>query len=118
AAQWRASVGTVVNFDKLLAVDVPAGKNTLVLAYKDRFLDFCLLISLGSLVAVLWYVGRDAFRWLKQQWDGWADLPTWPDEPPRTKEGAAEPAAPKEPGARGKEEASKPEHNVAEKPGD
>ena len=39
AAQWRSSLGTVKSVDKLLAVDVPAGKNVLVLQYKDRFLD-------------------------------------------------------------------------------
>jgi hypothetical protein len=84
APQWRASVGTVKDFEKLLAVDVPAGKNVLVLAYKDRFLDFCLLISLASLLGVGYVFGRDGLRWAKRERARWATLPLWPDEPAPT----------------------------------
>lgn len=80
APQWRSSVGAVKSVEKLLAVDVPAGKNVLVLSYKDRFLGFCLLVSLASLLGVTFVLGRDVVRWAKRERARWDTLPLWPDE--------------------------------------
>lgn len=83
APQWTASVGSVKSFEKLLAVDVPAGKSVVVLAYKDRFLTFCLFLSLASGLGVALVFGRDGVRWLKRERARWQTLPTWPhDKPP------------------------------------
>ncbi|HVH47785.1 MAG TPA: hypothetical protein VM925_35860 [Labilithrix sp.] len=78
AAEWRTSIGAVKSVDKLLAVDVPAGKNVVVLDYSDRFLGFCLLVSLASLVGVAFVFGRDGVRWAKAERARWATLPFWP----------------------------------------
>lgn len=80
APEWRTSVGTVRNKEKLLAIDVPAGKNEITVAYKDRFLDFCLLVSFATTIAVAWYLGKTAYRAAKKAYDGFNDLPAWPDE--------------------------------------
>jgi hypothetical protein len=79
APQWSASIGSVKSLDKLLAVDVPAGKNVVVLKYADRFLEACLLVSLASLLGLLWILGRDAYRWLQEETDRWDTLPVWPE---------------------------------------
>ena len=81
APEWRTSVGSVRSIEKLLAVDVPAGKNTVRLAYRDYFLDFWLLVSLASLGGVAFVLGRDAVRFARRVYEGWDALPTWPDEP-------------------------------------
>ncbi len=96
APQWRASVGTMRNHERLLAVDVPAGKNVVVLEYKDRFLDFCLLISLGSLLGVAYVLGRDAVRWAKGERLRWATLPVLADSPLPSPASPAAPASPAE----------------------
>ncbi|HVJ91565.1 MAG TPA: hypothetical protein VM580_17300, partial [Labilithrix sp.] len=82
AAPWRASVGTVKSFEKLLAVDVPAGKNVVVLEYSDRFLNTCLLVSLASLLGVAFVLGRDGVRWAKRERARWDTLPMWPGGAP------------------------------------
>ena len=84
APQWQSSVGTVKNHEMLLAVDVPAGKYTLELAYKDGLLKASLFISLLSLLGVLYVFGRGGLMWLKTERARWRTLPTWPDEPLRT----------------------------------
>ena len=81
AAPWRSSIGTVKSVEKLLAVDVPAGKNVVVLKYTDRFLDLCLLVSLTTLLGVAFVLGRDGVRWAKRERARWATLPLWPDDP-------------------------------------
>jgi hypothetical protein len=81
APQWQASVGTVKSVQKLLAVDVPAGKNIVRLEYKDRFLVGCLLVSLASLLGVLYVLGRDGWRWVRQEWALIDTMPWWPDSP-------------------------------------
>ncbi|MBX3222236.1 MAG: hypothetical protein KF795_17085 [Labilithrix sp.] len=86
AAEWRSNVGVVKSVEKLLAVDVPAGKHVVVLSYKDRFLGACLLVSLASLLGVAFVLGRDGVRWAKRERARWATLPLWPHE-------IAEPAA-------------------------
>lgn len=80
AAPWRSNVGVVKSVEKLLAVDVPAGKNVVVLAYKDRFLDLCLLASLSTLLGVAFVLGRDGVRWAKRERARWATLPLWPED--------------------------------------
>jgi hypothetical protein len=85
APAWRTDIGSVKSHDKLLAVDVPAGKNVLTLEYKDRFLDACLLLSLATLLGVGFVVGRDGLRWVRRERARWATLPLWPGDPPTTK---------------------------------
>jgi hypothetical protein len=82
AREWRTDVGIVKSDEKLLAVDVPAGKYTLTLAYRDRALLACLLLSLFSLVAFVLVFARDGWRWLRDERARWQTMPTWPDEPP------------------------------------
>lgn len=81
APQWRSDVGMVKSVDKLLAVDVPAGKSVVVLAYKDRFLDACLLVSLGTLLTLVYVFGRHGRRYLTRERARWQAMPTWPEEP-------------------------------------
>jgi hypothetical protein len=107
AREWRASIGTVRSVDKLLAVDVPAGKNVLVLRYADRFLEFCLLVSLASFLGLFWFFGRDAYRWLRGLADSWDDLPRWPGSPPPVKE--PEKPEPEKPEPEKPEPSEKPE---------
>ena len=94
APAWRSSVGTVKNHELLLAIDVPAGKYTMELAYRDRLLSFCLLISLASLLGVLYAFGKGGWLWLQGERERWVTLPTWPDEDrPVAEESAPEKAA-------------------------
>lgn len=80
APEWRTSVGNVKNDERLLAVDVPAGKYTLTLAYRDRALIACLLVSVAASLLLLFVFGRDGWRWFRNERVRWATLPTWPDE--------------------------------------
>lgn len=80
APEWRASIGTVKSDEKLLAVDVPAGKHVLVLAYRDRALLACLFVSLVSALAFVFVFAREGLRLLRQERERWRTLPTWPDE--------------------------------------
>lgn len=80
AAEWQTNVGTVKSDQKLLAVDVPAGKNVVVLAYKDRALTFCLLVSLASLLGLVFVFGREGARWFVAERKRWSEIETWPDE--------------------------------------
>ncbi|MDB5212230.1 MAG: hypothetical protein JWO86_157 [Myxococcaceae bacterium] len=86
APQWQSSVGTVKDHEKLLAVDVPAGKYTMELAYRDRLLTVCLLLSLATLLGVLYAFGRSGWQWLQAERVRWRTLPTWPDEEARPAE--------------------------------
>ncbi len=90
APEWRASIGTVKSVEKLLAVDVPAGKHTLVIAYRDRMLMACLLVSLLSLLGLLGVFAREGFRGLKAESVRWRTLPMWPDEVAAKAEAPAE----------------------------
>lgn len=81
APEWRSSIGTVKDHEKLLAVDVPAGKYTMELAYRDRLLTFSLFVSLMSLLGVLYVFARGGVSWLRSERARWRTLPTWPDEP-------------------------------------
>lgn len=80
APGWRTDVGTVKSDEKLLAVDVPAGKHVVTLAYRDRALLACLLFSFVSLLAFAGVFARDGWRWLREERARWTTMPTWPDE--------------------------------------
>jgi hypothetical protein len=80
APAWRTNVGKVRSVDKLLAVDVPAGKHTLHLAYSDRFLFFCLFVSAASLLGLAYVFGRDGVRWVRAEAAAWKTMPWWPDQ--------------------------------------
>lgn len=100
APEWRSSVGTVKSHEQLLAIDVPAGQYTMEVAYRDRFLTVCLLVSLATLLGVLYVFGRAGWTWLQGERPRWKTLPTWPDEdadgdgPKAAGPKAAEPAKP------------------------
>jgi hypothetical protein len=83
APAWKSDVGTVRSVDKLLAVDVPAGKHVVRLAYRDGFLLFCLGVSAASLLALAFVFGRDGVRWLRAEAKAWNAMPWWPDQAPR-----------------------------------
>ena len=55
---WRASVGTVVSSLGLLAVDVPAGKNHLVVKFLPRAAVGGAMVSIAALAALVWIVRR------------------------------------------------------------
>lgn len=80
APAWTTNVGTVKSVEKLLAVDVPAGKSVVRLAYKDGFLFFCLSVSGLSLLALAFVFGRDGVRWLRAEATAWKTMPWWPDQ--------------------------------------
>lgn len=80
APAWRSSVGTVKSHEKLLAVDVPAGKYTMEVAYRDRLLTACLLVSLATLLGVLYVFGKTGLELVKAERKRWQTMPTWPDE--------------------------------------
>lgn len=80
AKQWTTNVGSVRSHELLLAVDVPAGKREVVIAYKDRFLEICLLLSIATLGFVLWLVGKDLIAFVKAQRARWEAMPVWPDD--------------------------------------
>jgi hypothetical protein len=60
-AGWSTDVGTLRSEDGLLALDVPAGKNVVKLAYSDGWLNFGLLITIGTFAFALWLFAR----WLR-----------------------------------------------------
>ncbi len=109
APEWRTDVGTVKSDEKLLAVDVPAGKHMITLAYRDRALMACLLVSLATLLAMLSLVARDTWKWLRDERERWVTMPTWPDEATRGEgeEGEAEGEPEPEPEPEPKTEAAK-----------
>jgi hypothetical protein len=59
---WRASVGKVVDNDRLLAVDVPAGRQRLVVKYWPRGLTLGLFLSAATLAGVVAFYVIEARR--------------------------------------------------------
>lgn len=92
APAWRSDVGTVKSEDKLLAVDVPAGRYTLKLKYEDRFLYLCLFVSAASLLALAFVFGRDGVRFVRGELAAWKTMPWWPDQLPKDEGDADEDA--------------------------
>lgn len=90
APEWRTDVGKVKSDEKLLAVDVPAGKNVVTLAYRDRALMACLMVSLVSLLGMIGLLVRDTWKWFAAERVRWAGMPTWPDEVGKASEGEPE----------------------------
>lgn len=92
ARQWRASVGTVRSEEGLLAIDVPAGKHTLTLAYRDYVVLFSFYVSLFTLLAIVGFGARQLVTWGKRWWAGFDALPAFPSsaiaKEPETKEEA------------------------------
>jgi hypothetical protein len=82
APAWRTNIGTVKSEQKLLTVDVPAGKHIVRLEYRDYGLIACLLVSLATLLALLVLLARDALNAIRRLVRHWAALPMWPDERP------------------------------------
>jgi hypothetical protein len=62
---WRASVGTVVAHERLLAVDVPPGHHRLVLRFVDRALQASVAVSLVTLLALLAFGAYASARWAR-----------------------------------------------------
>jgi hypothetical protein len=77
-AHWRTDVGTVRDLDKLLVVDVPAGKNVVHVTYKDYTTYFCLAVSLATLIALLRRAFRGARAFVQEERTKWKTLPFWP----------------------------------------
>lgn len=86
ARQWRTSVGKIRSEEGLLAIDVPAGKHELKLAYRDYVIYFSFLVSLATLLAITWFGGRQAVRWVRREWAGFDALPVWPSSAPKPAE--------------------------------
>lgn len=78
AKKWHASEGKVRSEEGLLAVDVPAGKQTLRIYYRDYVVLFAFLVSLCTVLTILWFGGKQLARWLKLQYTGFDSLPGFP----------------------------------------
>jgi hypothetical protein len=79
ARQWRTNLGTVRNDQGLLAVDVPEGHHTLKLDYRDNVVYLSALVSLATLLTLMWFGGRRVVRGARREWAKFASLPTWPN---------------------------------------
>jgi hypothetical protein len=55
---WRASVGTPVEQNKQLALDVPAGVHHVRMYYRPRLLILGALVTAASIAAVVWFLRR------------------------------------------------------------
>lgn len=80
APAWRSNVGIVKSDQKLLAIDVPAGKHVVVLSFRDHMLMACLFVSLASALGLVFVFGREGYRWAAAERKRWRSLETWPDE--------------------------------------
>jgi hypothetical protein len=78
SSHWGSDVGTVRDEEKLLVVDVPAGKNTVHLRYRDYTTYFCLAVTLATLFALLRHAFRKTRAFLVTERDRWKTLPLWP----------------------------------------
>jgi hypothetical protein len=91
---WRADGGAVVSHQGLLAVDVPAGRRTLVVRYVDRPMQVGIVLSLLALSGLGVLALAYARRWLR---DAAGPFRVAPDEPPpgaSTQSAALDSAAP------------------------
>jgi hypothetical protein len=88
---WHTDVGTIVNHDLLLGVDVPAGKHRVKLRYADRLTKFCVSISLVTIIALLVMLYRYARNFLRGERKKWKTMPLLPEperDEPETKKDA------------------------------
>jgi hypothetical protein len=105
---WRASVGTVVSEEGLLAVDLPAGEHDVVLTFAPRSARtgaWVSLVAAASLAALAWRLrrGLPAFARRHLPWtlalatapwvvfgamEATRDEPRWPAPAPRNANGA------------------------------
>jgi hypothetical protein len=75
---WRSDVGTVRDFDKLLVVDVPAGKNVIHVTYRDYTTYFCLAVSLATLLGLIRRAFRGGRAFVQEERQKWKSLPFFP----------------------------------------
>jgi hypothetical protein len=71
---WTTDVGAVVSVDKLLGIEVPQGKHTVTLRYKDGLSSFCFFLSSGALLAMLLYIARKRAQWLRVEAVRWKEM--------------------------------------------
>jgi hypothetical protein len=83
SSHWGSDVGAVRDEDKLLVVDVPAGKNIVHVRYRDYTTYFCLAVSLATLIGLLRHAARKTRAFLQEERKSWKALPLWPWSPDR-----------------------------------
>jgi hypothetical protein len=81
SSHWGSDVGTVREEQKLLVIDVPAGKNIIHVRYRDYTTYFCLAVSLATLIGLLRHAARKTRDFVKAERAGWRTLPLWPWSP-------------------------------------
>lgn len=97
ARQWRSDVGAARSEEGLLAIDVPAGKHTVTLAYRDYVVIISFWISFLTVLVIAGLTIRALIPWVKQQWSGFNSLPSLPSNVvahPIDLEGPPEPLTP------------------------
>lgn len=87
---WKSDVGVARSDDRLLAVDVPAGKNVVHLRYRDGLQTFSLLLSAATLLFMIVVAARFVRAWGRATWKDFKAMPTWPDEVAAEQEKQAE----------------------------
>lgn len=71
---WRTDVGTVVDENRLLTVDVPAGKSTVTLHYVDRLSSFCVVLSTAVLLLLVAYIVKKRIEWMRGEAVRWKEM--------------------------------------------
>jgi uncharacterized membrane protein YfhO len=61
-AGWRTTVGAIVNSDKLLALDVPAGRSRVLVKYWPRGLTFGFFLTFAGIAGTVAFYVLDAKR--------------------------------------------------------
>jgi hypothetical protein len=89
--KWHSNVGVVRSEDRLLAVDVPAGKMRLELDYRDYGVWISFLISLVTVLAIAWTFGRQLVQGVRREWARVDALPALPSGTPPKVESEKEP---------------------------
>ncbi len=80
--KFRASVGKVIDFTGLLAVEVPAGTHRLRIVYRDYVLYFGLFLSGSTLLALAAYAAFWLYRAAKHRITWFRTLPLLPGSDP------------------------------------
>lgn len=71
---WSSDVGTVVDDEKLLAVDVPAGKHTVTLHYGDGLSSFCFVLSTSALLLMIAFIVKKRVDWMRGEAVRWKEM--------------------------------------------